>query len=361
MANDRLARKLVSAAVYGTGGILGLSVSVYGLLRTEAKLARRSIGYADDRVPDSTGWYGRGRPGPAIKAVLLGDSSAAGYGVRSVEETPGAMIGSALAAQSRRRVHLGVFSKVGAQTADLAGQIDEALPTGPHVAIILIGANDVTHVVPMGVSVRLLDEAVRRLVHAGVAVVVGTCPDLGTVQPIPQPLRAIARLWSRRLAASQTVAVVEAGGRSVSLGSILGPEFEAAPAMLFGPDRFHPSAAGYASMAAVLVPSVLAALGLAPEDEGEPVALRGEGVLPIRYAAYEASRTPGTELGGTEVGGAKRGAGGRWVLLMRRRRPALGDTEKPRPEEDASASHEDPAPEAATGAPTTPAEAGDAG
>lgn len=337
MGNERLARRLFSAAAYGTGGLLGLSASVYGLLRTEARLARRTIGYADDRVPDSTGWYGRGRPGPAIKMVLLGDSSAAGYGVPTVEETPGAMIGSSLAAQADRRVHLGVFSKVGAQSGDLAGQIDEALPTGPDAAVILIGANDVTHMVPVGVSVRLLGEAVRRLVDAGVAVVVGTCPDLGTVQPIPQPLRFGARVWSRRLAAAQTVAVVEAGGRSVSLGSILGPEFEAAPAMLFGPDRFHPSAAGYEAMAGVLVPSILAALGLAPADEGEPLALRGEGVLPIRFAAHEASRTPGTELDGTEVGGSHHGAAGRWVLLMRRRRPAMGEPESPARDEDASA------------------------
>lgn len=334
MGNQRWSRRLVSAAAYGTGGVLGLGASVYGLLRTEARLARRSIGYADDRVPDASGWYGRGRPAPAIRMVLLGDSSAAGYGVGTVEETPGAMIGSALAAQADRRVHLGVFSKVGAQSGDLDGQIDEALPTGPDAAVVLIGANDVTHTVPVGVSVRHLEQAVRRLVDAGVAVVVGTCPDLGTVQPIPQPLRQVARLWSRRLAAAQTVAVVEAGGRSVSLSSILGPEFEAAPAMLFGPDRFHPSAAGYEAMAGVLVPSVLAALGLAPEDEGEPVALRGEGVLPIRFAAHEASRTPGTELGGTEVRGSRQGAGGRWVLLMRRRRPAMGDTERPGPAEE---------------------------
>jgi hypothetical protein len=93
-------------------------------------------------------------------------------------------------------------------------------------------------------------------------------------------------------------------------------------------------------MTGVLVPTVLAALGLAPEDEGEPVALRGEGVLPIRYAAQEASRTPGTELGGTEVAGSKRGAGGRWVLLMRRRRPAMGEPETPHPAEDAEAAAE---------------------
>ena len=88
--------------------------------------------------------------------------------------------------------------------------------------------------------------------EAGVAVVVGTCPDLGTVKPIAPPLKQVARSWSRRLAAAQTIAVVEAGGRSVSLGSILGPEFAAAPALLFGPDQFHPSADGYHQLASVL-------------------------------------------------------------------------------------------------------------
>ena len=62
----------------------------------------------------------------------------------------------------------------------------------------------------------------RRLRDAGAEVVVGTCPDLGTIEPIAPPLRQVARLWSRRLAAAQTIATVEAGGRTVSLGSVLG-------------------------------------------------------------------------------------------------------------------------------------------
>ena len=67
-----------------------MGASLYGLLRVEAVLARKTIGNAEGEPPDLTGWYGRGRPGPAIKVVLLGDSSAAGYGVGSVEQTPGA-------------------------------------------------------------------------------------------------------------------------------------------------------------------------------------------------------------------------------------------------------------------------------
>ena len=76
----------------------------------------------------------------------------------------------------------------------------------------------------------------------------------------------------------------------MSLGSILGPEFAAAPAVLFGPDQFHPSAEGYRSLVQVLLPSTLAALGLVPDDEAEPEAYRGEGVLPITAAAAMAVR-----------------------------------------------------------------------
>ena len=129
----------------------------------------------------------------------------------------------------------------------------------------------------------------------------------------------MARTWSRRVAAAQTIAVLEGGGRTVSLGSVLGPEFAAAPALLFGPDQFHPSAAGYRSLAAVLLPSTLAALDLIPEEEAEPEAPRGE-VLPITDAALQAVETPGTELDGTEVAGRRLGVRGLWVELRHRRR-----------------------------------------
>jgi len=306
-----------------------LGAGLYGVLTTEAKLARRAIGNADGEPPDSTGWYGRGRPGPAIMVALLGDSSAAGYGVDRVEETPGAVLASGLAEGADRRVYLREFAKVGAQSSDLDGQVSRALPIEPDVAVILIGANDVTHTVLPSQSVRFLGEAVRRLREADIAVLVGTCPDLGTIQPIAPPLKQVARTWSRRLAAAQTIAVVEAGGRTVSLGSILGPEFAAAPAVLFGPDQFHPSAEGYASLAGVLLPSTLAALGLIPEDEVLPEAFRGEGVLPVANAAVEAVKVPGTELDGIEVGGSRRGVRGRWVELRHRRRHPQPPSEAP--------------------------------
>jgi lysophospholipase L1-like esterase len=323
------ARKLASAAAYGGGGLSLLGGTLYGVLAAEARWARRVIGETQGEPPDPTGWYGRGRPGPAVKIALLGDSSAAGYGVERVEETPGALLASGVAERADRRVFLRNFAVVGAMSSDLGEQIDRALPVQPDVAVILVGGNDVKNLVLPSASVRHLSEGVRTLREAGVEVLVGTCPDLGTVKPIAPPLKQVARAWSRRIAAAQTIAVVEEGGRTVSLASILGPEFAAAPALLFGPDQFHPSARGYRSLAQVLLPSTLAALDLVPEDEAAPEAYRGEGVLPITDAALQAVNQPGTELGGTEVAGSRRGVRGLWVELRHRRRHPETDAEAP--------------------------------
>ncbi len=339
MGKAGAARKLAAAAAFGGGGLSLLGGALYGVLNVEAWLARRTIGeVSEDPPPDATGWYGRGRPGPAVRLALLGDSSAAGYGVDRVEDTPGAVLASGISEHSERRVYLRAFAVIGARSPDLASQIDRALPIEPDVAVILIGANDVTHKTLPAESVRHLSEGVRRLREAGVEVVVGTCPDLGTVQPIAPPLKQVARAWSRRLAAAQTIAVIKEGGRTVSLGSILGPEFDAAPALLFGPDQFHPSAEGYSALSNLLIPSVLAALGLAPADEAQPEPFRGEGVLPVTRAAVQAVKEPGTELDGTEVGGDRLGVRGLWVELRHRRRRPQAEGEAPAASESAEAS-----------------------
>ena len=115
----------------------------------------------------------------------------------------------------------------------------------------------------------------------------------------------------------------------MSLGSVLGPEFAATPALLFGPDRFHPSAAGYSSLASVILPSVLAAMDVIPFEELVPEAARGETVRPLTEAAVEAAQHPGTEVDGTTVAGTDRGARGRWAQLRRRRRQPEAEAEIP--------------------------------
>lgn len=308
------------AAAYGGTGIGVLSAGAFGLLRAEAALARRTIGEPTGTPPDAEGVYGAHHDGAPLTLALLGDSSAGGLGVSNPHQTPGAMLAAGLAECADRPVRLRCTAVVGAQSSDLPRQVDAVEDSRPDVAVIMVGANDVTHRVKPATAVRHLDHVVRRLRDLGAEVVVGTCPDLGTVEPVAQPLRWVARRASRELAAAQTIVVVEAGGRTVSLGDILGPEFAASPKEMFGPDRFHPSIAGYASASAALLPSVCAALGVWVGGDGEdqPDLSRGEGVRPIALAAVEAAAEPGTEVAGAQVGGRDRGPRGRWALLRHR-------------------------------------------
>jgi lysophospholipase L1-like esterase len=315
------ARRIAAAAAYGGGG-LGLLLSAgWGLLLGEAKLARRWVGPPASRAPVGDGLYGTS-DGEPLTLAMLGDSSAAGLGVDEATQTPGALLAAGLADAAHRPVRLVTVAVVGARSPHLLSQAEQVRPAAPDVVVIMIGANDVTHRSRPSEAVGHLGRAVRRLRAGGAEVVVCTCPDLGTVEPIAQPLRLVARVWSRQLAAAQTIAVVEAGGRTVSLGDVLGPEFAANPKEMFSADRFHPSAAGYAAAAAVTLPSVCAALGLWPE-EADAVTDRRlfslDGATPVASAAARAAGRPGSEVSGGEVRGAERGPWGRWAFLRRRR------------------------------------------
>ncbi|MCE1179153.1 MAG: SGNH/GDSL hydrolase family protein [Micrococcales bacterium] len=335
MSRARRAQRIASSAAYG-GGRLAAGVGAagavgYAVIRAEAALARRFIGTPFDDSPDDNGIYGAG-PGEPLDLLVLGDSTAAGMGADTRYQTVGAIIATGVSALRGRPVRLTNLAEVGAESADLARQIDRALAAveQPAVAVILVGGNDVTHRVERATAVGHLEAAVRRLRTRGLEVVVGTCPDLGTIEPVAQPLRWLARRWSRDLAAAQTVAVVEAGGRTVSLGDLLGEEFSASPSELFSVDRFHPSAAGYARVAAALLPTVCAALdiwGTAGSDRA-PERGRGEGFGPVAVAAGKAVRDPGTEVSATQVAGQERGPRGRWAVLRHRRTPVPSSTDE---------------------------------
>ena len=170
----------------------------------------------------------------------------------------------ALARLSGDPVRLSTKAIVGATSKGLAGQVDAMLVAGPppDAAVIMIGANDVTSLNGIGPSARRLGGAVRRLRSTGAVVVVGTCPDLGVITAIPQPLRFTARSIGLRLARAQTGEVRAAGGVPVPLADLLGPQFRTGGHHLFADDRYHPSAAGYALAAEQLLPALRHALGL---------------------------------------------------------------------------------------------------
>ncbi len=324
MSRARVARRIATAAAFGGGGIGLLGGAAVGLVLTEVRLAKSAVGTSAEVPPVADGRYGGflDGGGPPLRMAFLGDSTAAGQGVHRAGETPGALLASGLAAVAECPVDLVNVALSGARSDDLERQV--ALLLGgsappPDVCVIMIGANDVTQRMPPATSVRYLAGAVRALREAGAQVIVGTCPDLGTIEPVYQPLRWIARRMSRQLAAAQTIAVVQGGGRTVSLGQLLGPEFEARPREMFGPDSYHPSAAGYATAAMAVLPTLCASLGLWPDDERAGAVTETE--MPVAKAAATAAATSGTEVTAAVTANGRRAP---WALLKQRmqRRPA---------------------------------------
>lgn len=260
---------VTSVATVAAGSSAGTaSWATYRLLMAQARAARTAIGRDSSKPPEADGVYTSGCLTPEswrsgvpfdLHLMIFGDSTAAGVGCLSPEEVPGVRIARGLAETTGQRIRLSTKAISGATSKGLAGQVDAMFVAGPppDVAVILVGANDVTKKHSVARSAQRLRQAVQRLHQAGSVVVVGTCPDLGTVVAIPQPLRTLVHSWSTRLARAQAGATRAAGGYPVRMGDLLGRDFRSAPEVLFSPDGFHPSAAGYELAARHLLPAVL--------------------------------------------------------------------------------------------------------
>ena len=256
--------------------VIGLAVaaSVVGirlLLTRQAAIARRRIGKPlGEESLDADRVWRRSLDGRPIELLLLGDSLPAGLGAQTRKQTLGGRLAKALAARMRRPVRLRTAGDVGSESPDLDEPL-ASLPDGyrPHVAVIVVGGNDVTHRIPASVSTAHLRAAIQALRERGAHVVVGTCPDLGALRAVPQPLRRLASSMSRRLADAQREAAERAGAEPVDLRRAVGPMFLDAPEEMFSLDRFHPSPLGYRRTAEALLPAVVRAVArLIPPAQG---------------------------------------------------------------------------------------------
>jgi lysophospholipase L1-like esterase len=193
----------------------------------------------------------------SVRLAVLGDSMAFGTGAAGTSETLAPRLVAALAAadilaDSR------VFAVPGAVSADLPAQVKRAAAWRPDVAVIVVGANDLTRLVPAERAAASLAVAVRALRALGTRVVLAPAPDLSVVPHVPVAFRPIVRLGSQTLRRAQMRAAVREGAAVADPDGLTSTAFARDPA-LFSVDRFHPSGAGYAVIAAALAPVVVEA------------------------------------------------------------------------------------------------------
>ncbi|WP_372343903.1 SGNH/GDSL hydrolase family protein [Streptomyces sp. KL116D] len=262
---------------------------------------------------------------PAL--TMLGDSTAAGAGRAPRRQTPAraARVGTRGGGRARVELRNAALPRRPVRRPGPPGRAELADPAWqPDVCVIMIGANDVTHRIPAA-QVRTpplrgrpqaahgrcgggrghLSRPRRRRAGATAAALAGPARRRGS----PPPRRRSAR-WSRRA--------------HVSLGDLLGPEFSAARAELFGPTTTTPRR------------RVRDGGDGRPADPVRlpgPVAGGERGRRPRRgFPAGGPCGGPGGQEGGTEVTAAMPTVRGPWALLKRRRRRQLSAGRgRPRP------------------------------
>ena len=188
-----------------------------------------------------------------LRFLVLGDSLAYGTGAARPEDTLGARLARALD-QAGHPVRARVVAVPGATSLDLAAQVRRA--AAADVALLVVGANDLTRQVPPAQAAAALGSAVRELRERGTAVLVVPTPDLSSVAWVPPAFRAVVAGICDQLRTRQTAAAQAAGAVVAPVAPELSARFAADPA-LFSADRFHPSSAGYGLVAEALAAFVL--------------------------------------------------------------------------------------------------------
>ena len=196
-------------------------------------------------------------PATPLTLAVLGDSIAYGTGARSSADALGPRLSAALTAEGFD-VALHVLAVPGAQSRDLPAQVERARRVRPDLAVVVIGANDLARFVPVPAATASLAAAVGALRADGVEVVVVPAPDMSMVPFVPPAFRPVVQAACRLLQQEQTRVASAAGCTVASVAAEIAGAFGSDPA-LFSPDRFHPSSAGYARIAAALAPTVVEA------------------------------------------------------------------------------------------------------
>lgn len=200
-----------------------------------------------------------GSSGPALKYVVLGDSTAAGIG--GTYES-GIAVSTARELATRNTVVMTNFAVSGARMRDVRGrQLEAAARLAPDVVLLSAGANDVTHLT----RVRSMREDLRAIVQTltaanpDVKIVITGSPDMGSPPRIPWLLRGIASCRTKQVNRMFREEAARYQLEFAPIAEATGPLFRR-DRSLFASDAFHPNDRGYATWVPVLNEALARAL-----------------------------------------------------------------------------------------------------
>lgn len=230
------------------------------ILALEVQLARMGPDLPDDAPLEHDGRVGG--PGPALRMLWLGDSTAAGVGAT----TPDRALPRRVAAGLGRPVELASLAVSGDRIADVVNdQLAGVAAFRPDVVLISIGANDVVHLTSRDNFRSTYRELVADLPADALLVVLGV-PDMGAPPRFAQPLRSVAAFRGRQLEEVARSVATESDAVYVDVAGETGPTMRSNTARYFAEDRYHPSDDGYALWADAVLEQLLPELGPAREE-----------------------------------------------------------------------------------------------
>lgn len=236
------------------------AVTGLGVLAAEVLWALRGGGVAFSPVSPAPRAFVSAAGGQSITLVVMGDSTAVGQGA---EYESGIAVAAAQHLARRGPVILRNLGVSGATWTDVrAAQLPAAVRASPDVVVLAAGANDVTHLTPLGSVQRDIEHTVAALRAANprVRVVLTGAPDMGAVPRFLPPLRWVATWRTRRLNAAVEKTAAELAVTVAPIARRTGALFRSNRG-LFAADDFHPNARGYATWNPVLAEALDRALG----------------------------------------------------------------------------------------------------
>ena len=216
------------------------------LLRNGAQIGRQNATFSHD-------YFVGNASAKTFTYLVLGDSTAAGWGAKTLEETYAYRVAEAIANRGFRvRV---VNVAVGGATLNdvLKNQIASLETVKPQLITISIGANDATHGTnPIEYSSDLQTLLAALGKSSAKTVLVANTPDMFQAPALPLPLAIVANNRARR---QNDILQKSARNSPVQIVDLYkrGKLIYAQNHELYARDLFHPSGKGYAIWAQLFI------------------------------------------------------------------------------------------------------------